>query len=180
MDFPGSVVTPTHIHTFGIYSGMNDQVNANGDGAMVNMNWPSANRALYYPISLRFPYLVNRVFWINGSTAGGNTDFGIYTHAGVRLYSTGSTAQSGTDVIQYVTPTSPFTLAPGRYLFAIAFSATSSVTYGTTTAGNAVMMRLAGFLQQSSALPLPATATFAAVGSSAIAFCGVTRTSTGY
>jgi hypothetical protein len=95
----------------------------------------------------------------NGATATGNFDVGIYDDQGNRLVSLGSTAQSGTTAWQ-VNSIGPITLDPGNYYKALVFSSASS-TVLTLITGNATMARMAGVLQQTSALPLPATATFA-------------------
>lgn len=179
MDFPGNVVTPTHLHTWDLGAATTAARGA-ATTTPILIAWPSTNLAIYTPVVVRYPYPVNRVFWVNGTATSSNMDFGIYTPGGTRIYSTGSTAQSGASAAQYVTPSTKFVLSPGQYFFALSVSSTTANTlYGTT---NPVIdyMRMSGFVQQASAVPLPATATFAAVANSAIPYCGVTRTTTGY
>jgi len=142
-------------------------------------SWSSANLAYYYPFWLPCQYTVRRVFWGNGSTVTGNKDFGIYTADGTLLYSTGSTGESGASAIQYVTPTA-FVLSPGRYYMAVSCSATTN--HGWILPGSSLARTaLAGGLVQASALPLPATATFATMsGNSGILLCGITQTASGF
>lgn len=138
-----------------------------------------ANYAVYMPFVIRDPYPVNRVFWVNGSTiTTSNADFGIYTPDGTRIYSTGSTALSGVSVPQFVSPGTPFILAPGRYYFAYVCDNTTSRSVGWTP--TVARQRTAGLLSQATALPLPATATFAAPSQAVVPFIGVTRTTTGF
>lgn len=145
-----------------------------------SVSWGTANMARYYPFKLPWPYEVKRVFWGNG-TANGNMDFGIYSIDGERIYSTGSTAQSGagTSTLQYVTPGTSFTLAAGSYIFGINNDGTTNRGWGLTTIVNSVKM--GGVYQQAlGAVTLPASATFASAAAGMLALCGITRTSTGF
>ena len=108
-------------------------------------------------------------------------DLGIYTADGSRIYSTGSTAQSGASAAQFVSPTKVILLSPGRYYLALACDSVTANRGGqAATTTTAVAGRLAGILQQASALPLPATATFAAMSSAFTPYFGITRTPTGF
>lgn len=122
---------------------------------------------------------MKRVFVVNGSVGAANFDFGIYTPSGTRIYSTGSTAQSGTSAPQFVTPGTPFVLAAGRYYFAYTNDGTTNVAWGNVVA-TAATGAIGGLLSQATALPLPATATFATYGTPGLAFCGITRTPSGF
>lgn len=139
--------------------------------------WPVANLAVFVPMLLPWPYPVRRVFWVNGSTIGSNVDFGIYSADGRRIYSTGSTAQAGTSTLQFVTPGTEFLLSPGAYFFAWACSGTTNRSYGG--ANGAAGLRQSGVLQQSTALPLPATWTPELLAAVAYPLCGITRTLSG-
>jgi hypothetical protein len=180
-DFPAQAVLPLFVHTMSRW-GTNTDVRGHLAGtSAASFAWPSADLAAYCPVVIPWPFPVNRVFWYNGSTATSNVDFGIYTMGGSRIYSTGSTAQSGAgaSVPQFVTPSTPFILYPGRYYFALTCSGTTNRITGISTV-DTTTGRFAGMLQQASALPLPATATFAAWASSGMPLCGVTRTPSGF
>lgn len=139
-----------------------------------------ANQAVYLPVFIPWEYQVKRVWWCNGSViTTTNADFGIYTPSGARIYSTGSTALSGTSVPQYVTPSTPFVLPAGMYYFAYTCSGTTNRAFGTAVA-TAASGALCGMLSQASALPLPATATFATYVTPGLVYCGITRTESGY
>lgn len=139
-----------------------------------------ANQAVYMPVSIPWAYPVRRVFWLNGSTiTTSNADFGIYTASGKRIYSTGSTALSGTTVPQYVTPGTPFILPAGAYYFAYVCDNTTSRSYGNVISTNA-RGAMAGMLSQATALPLPASATFATYATPGLPVCGITRTPSGF
>jgi hypothetical protein len=131
------------------------------------------------PVTLPWPYPVNRVFWANGTTVTSNVDFGIYTPSGTRIYSTGSTAQSGASAPQFVTPTTPFILSPGRYLFAVNCDGTTNRLAGFLP--TAVAAALSGMLTQAvGAVTLPNPATFATFSNVGIVLCGITRTPSGF
>jgi hypothetical protein len=151
--------------------------------APASSTWPVANQAYFIPLTLPWPYPVVRLWWFNGSAVTStNMDIGIYTLDGIRLYSSGSTAESGVSAPQFVVPTSPILLTPGRYYMALACSTTTANCGGDgTTSMTVIAGRLCGMLQQASALPLPPVATFAAMATNAfIPFFGITRTPTGF
>lgn len=139
-----------------------------------------ADLAVFVPVYIPYPYPVNRVFWANGSTiTASNAEFGIYTRAGKRIYSTGAVALAGASVPQFVTPATPFVLAPGAYYFAYMCSGTTSRHYGTSTL-TANILKSIGVLQQAAANPLPDPAVFATPANALYPFCGVTRTMSGF
>jgi hypothetical protein len=175
-DWPNQATTPLFIHPWTRY-GPGHAVATEGSPGASTITWV-ANQAVYMPFYIPWEYNVRRVFWGNGSVGGANVDFGIYWPNGNKRYSTGSQAQSGTNVVQYLTPSTPFTLAPGSYYFGFACSGTTNTCYGNvvTTAGNGA---IAGLLSQASAFALPDPATFATYGTPGMPFCGVTRTAAG-
>lgn len=164
MDFPGvfpvrpclSWISP---ESLGVNKTPGYSVGQPGTGT-----WSSANRAIYMPLMLRAPFLVQKVWWANGTTVSGNCDVGLYTEGGVRLFSSGSTAQATVSVIQSVALSTPFLLTPGRYYLAMAMdNATGHIirmTFGAT--GYAKEF---GCAEQATAFVLPATATFATIAS---------------
>lgn len=172
-----SQVEPLFISSLGPQSAV-VKVSRTGTVNPASITWV-ANQAVFIPVTLPFPYPVRRVFWGVGSAGGGNVDFGIYNFEGTRLFSTGSTAQSGTSTLQYVDVTD-FLLTPGVYYFGYAASGTTNVSNGSTVA-TATFQRMAGILQQASALPLPATMASAGAATQAIyPLCGITRTASGF
>lgn len=121
--------------------------------------YPSANLATYVPFSISRTTIVIELWTANGNAAAGNIDIGIYSVDGTRLVSTGSTAMAGTSVLQGVSIT-PLTLGPGQYYLAMVCSSTSG-HFLSLQAISAYKIRALGVYQQASALPLPASATFA-------------------
>lgn len=178
-DFPNLPPLPFSVSTFSRFSGMGIGSSILGLSISVaSITWPSANLAFYIPVSLPWPYPVRRVWWINGSSVTTvNMDFGIYTHAGTLIYSTGSTAEVGASAVQYVTPTE-FLLSPGRYYFALACSSGTANRGGQGSTATAIAPNLAlvGMLQEASALPLPATMTPVTIANVCMPICGITRT----
>ncbi len=171
--------TPLFVHTNSRWSVLPEIFKtANLSSFAVSVTW-TANTAIYVPVSIPWAYPVNRVFWINGSVVTtSNADFGIYSPGGTRIYSTGSTTQSGASSVQYVTPSSPFILPAGVYYFAWTSSGTTNRAFGL--ACSAVNGRQCGLVQQATALPLPATATFATYANIGVPTIGITRTTSGF
>jgi hypothetical protein len=140
--------------------------------------WPSANLALYVPISHPFAYPVKRVFVVNGTTATGNWDLGLFSALTLtKLYSTGAVAQSGTSALQYSTVN--WLVQPGEYYLALSLSSGSGTTF-RTTAATSTRMGMIGCLQQATAHPLPSTLTPAAVANAYWPMFGLTRTTAGF
>lgn len=177
-DFPSGQPTPSFINSWTRYMGGLSARNFSG-GIVASAAWPAANQACYIPFKLPWPYVVRRLFWVNGSSVNSNADIGIYTSGGAKLYSSGSTAQSGASVPQYVTPASPLLLLPDLYFLGLSFSGTTNKAF-MDTAITAILGRFLGMYQQASALPLPATATFASWNSIGRPLCGITRISSGF
>lgn len=131
----------------------------------------TAGRAAYYPILVPTTCIIRRLWWANGSTVSAtyNVDVGVYADSGyapgVRLVSTGSTAQGTASQIQFVDVTD-VTLPPGRYWLAIVCSSTSASFFRAVLSSNA--FNAAMRLDETSALPLPATATATEAASGAL------------
>lgn len=138
-----------------------------------------ANLAIYVPVTFPVPYPVRRMFWCNGTTADANVDVGVYTTGGTRLYSSGSTAQSGTSSLQYVSLSSELVLHGRCYLAFACSSASASRTVGLSGGGTS-LLRLAGVLQESSAFPLPSSWTPEAISNDKYPFVGVTHYASGF
>jgi len=179
-DFPLRQASPLHLTAIASRYGIGSELRiAMGGGTPGALTW-TANQAVYMPVSIPWPYLVARVFWVNGSTiTSTSADFGIYTASGAKIYSTGSTAMAGASSIQYVTPGTPFILDAGSYFFAWACNNTTNRAHGLAIATPATAA-LCGCLSQTSAFALPATATFATFGAPGVVVCGITRTASGF
>lgn len=173
-DFPGATVaTPPVVNTYSLNAAAGSMALSTGNPSAIT--WV-ANLAIYVPVLIPWPYTVNRVWWGNGSTVTTtNVDFGIYGGDGSRIYSTGSTAQSGTSTIQMVTPTT-FQLSAGAYYFAWSCNNTTNRGQGQGIAINT--LRLGGVLQEASAFPLPSVMTGVAVSNALYPLCGVSRVTT--
>lgn len=124
--------------------------------------YPAINDALFVPFISRQSILVTRLFCINGATASGNVDVGIYSETGTRIVSSGSTAQSGTSVAQFFNVTDT-PLGPGRYYMAVAMDTIGGTLFRANS--TVVVLQMAGVAKQATAFPLPATATIATVTS---------------
>lgn len=122
--------------------------------------WPAADAAHFYPILIPFACVVRRVWWANGATvsASYNIDCGIYADAGykpgAKIVSSGSTAQGTAANVQFADVTDT-ALAPGLYWLALVCSSASATIQRISTNTNA---DAAFKFVQTSALPLPATA----------------------
>lgn len=177
-DFTQPIHLPLFITSISRFSCWWDAGEAFGPSGGSN-NWPSSNFGVYIPFSIPFNYPVKRIFWANGATTSGTRDVGIYSaDSGTKLYSTGSTAASGTNVLQYVTVSPDLILTPGRYYFGFSNSATTGQFWGFSP--GLQLLRIIGLLQQTSVLPLPTTMTPISVTSLAYPIVGITRTASGF
>lgn len=135
-----------------------------GTGNPAGVAWPAANQAIYIPFVIYEPTVIKTLYTYNGGAVSGNADVGIYSEDGTRLTSTGSTALSGANT-QQVYNIDDITLGPGRYYIALALNGTSSSIYFTTGLPRQHQMKMAGVKTETSAFPLPATATFSVYSS---------------
>lgn len=156
-----------------IFPGMRQSLGTvlNGMGLGLGaIGWSSANKAIYIPFQVSEIFIVDNMYTINGGTVSGNIDVGIYEHGGTRLVSSGSTAQAGASSIQEFNVTNT-TLNPGLYYFAVAVSNTTATLEMWTP--TAAISRSLGVMEETSAFPLPSTATFASIsGTSRFPFVG--------
>ena len=137
--------------------------------------WPSANLAIYAPFYLIAPFTIQQFFWLNGITISGNVDMGVFDHAGRKIASTGSTLQAGASAIQSVSIT-PVTLGSGLFFLGLAVDNVTATVFGVP-AGNIGFTVAVGVLQQATAFPLPALATFASPTFDFVPSCGITTRS---
>jgi len=159
--------SPVHLLStiMGDASGFQTALN-NGTG----YNWGTANLALYIPVNIPGTITVNRLWWFNGNAVAGGTDVGIYDINGNRLVSATGTTNSGVSTPQTVTPASIITLQPGTYYIALACDNTTQKFVGLQTSQTSYIGPAVGLGYQSSAYPLPATATISSITGTAIPY----------
>lgn len=127
-------------------------------GAAGNAAWQTANFALFYPWRVESPLTIVKGLTINGSTASGNIDIGVYDSEFNRIVSAGGAAQAGTSTIQEfdITDTD---IMPGQYWMAIALSSTSGTMIRTIAGTDEISLAGAPILGMAAAYPLPSVAT---------------------
>lgn len=130
-------------------------IQSSGSAYTAGTNWGVANRAVYCLILIPHGVTITALWWINGTLASGNVDTGIYdalTHK--KVITTGSTARSGTNVLQSVTLTNSVFLRPGMYYLAHnSDTSTNSRTVATFFTVSDMTILAAGI--ETSAFPLP-------------------------
>lgn len=118
----------------------------------------ATNTANFISVYVSDPIIVYGIEFVQGAGSGGNVDVGIYSSnsanngPGLRLASSGSTANPGQSATHTINFTAQVDLLPGVYWLAMAWdNTTPTVTrYGTDS--------YIGIANQTSAFPLPATA----------------------
>lgn len=166
----GSSVMPVLFGTESVIS-LGSEIAASAATRDASFTWPAANRRIYVPITITEDCTVVKVWWVNGAAVSGNVDFTLYTEAGVRTAITsGSTAQSGTTVIQEVN-TADTALTAGRYYMSIALDNATGRISGYTPAIETV--KSWGVAQEASAFTAPATATLAAAATAYVPTIGM-------
>lgn len=135
--------------------------------------WPAANRGYFVPFELPSPRYVTQIAWVNGGTASGNVDAGIYDLSGNRLASGGGTAQTGTNAIQAVDITDLY-LDPGVYYMALSMDGTAGTITRNTAPNNTIQTTTHGLRQVATVYPLPSTVTLANPTTVLVPFMGVT------
>lgn len=121
-----------------------------------------ANQALLLEFRPHRDVSVSSLIWFTGATVSGNYDIGIYTAAGVRLWSKGSTAwpTASTRVVETVTPTA--LTAGTRYFLALAGDNATGLFRGLVESFVDQIKSVTGeYLSRSvsSSFPLPSTLT---------------------
>lgn len=89
---------------------MNNAAHANGA-------WFSANDPLALPFCLPHGGVIKQLGWLNGSTAAGGVDLGVYDLSWNRRISTGAQTATGNVEWQWI-DVADTALAPGRYYLA--------------------------------------------------------------
>lgn len=181
-DFPqsGGIATPTHLPSISQFSGAYSAQAIVETATIASMASPGEKVAAFIPCFLPWPYPVARAFWVNGSAAGGNVDVGAYTKEGTRIFSTGATAATGNNEIQYVDVTDLLLPAGLFYMAIVNDSATTANRLFGLSNITANPGRMGGLVQMAAASPLPSTATFAAWATSGLPIFGFTKTASGF
>lgn len=132
-----------------------------GGTAATGANPFAANEMLAFPFVLTSLTRIEKVFWVNGSSASSNCSIAIYNADYVLLNQTASTAQSGASAPQPIALATK--LSPGLYYCALAHdSATTNrlFRWSITTTGAGFWKMMGCWRQASITLgSLPATAT---------------------
>jgi hypothetical protein len=147
---------PAHWHSIDTYSSSIFPANEN---AQTGDSWPSVNMAIYVPYLVQARGTVRKLWYYSTSTGGGNIDIGLYDATGTRLASSGSTAKSLTSA-PVVLDVTDVVIGPGIYYVALVASSATSNNFWAWLP-SAPMAAAIGVYTEASALPLPATATFA-------------------
>lgn len=151
-----------------------------GPSAPSSGTFPSANRALYFPIIVPVQTTLSRFFWLNGATAStNNVQMGLYLDDGTAgapgssfLLGT-STLAAGASVCQFDNVTDTI-VPPGRYWLALWCNGTTTTFLRNTGLG---MRSTVMFDEDSLTGGLPATATPTQLGNVYFAVCGFTTVS---
>lgn len=135
----------------------------------------TANKAYYVPIRFPASVTVRRMWYCVGATGGtNNIQLGIYTEAGSQLVATASTLVGTAANLVHLDVTDT-TLAPGSYYLAVALNGITATIL--RWAPNIATLRLTGQLEQATAFPLPATATFVTPSATVVVpYIGITTT----
>lgn len=141
--------------------------------AVANVQWPTANVALYMPVVIPEAGYATKLWWaVSNGAGGGNMDIGIYDESYNRLVSSGSTAigtSQGTTVVD-ITDT---LLQPGRYYVGLASDTSSGTSTLIGFAPAAGICQALGVIRQTSAFALPSTATPVITTHAALPTCGI-------
>lgn len=136
---------PLHITSVGRFSDQIDTQMFQVGPSWLSLPWAANNRAQYAPISVPSRFTVARFLVANGGNATGNVDVGLYSITGNLLISTGTTARSGTNVVQYIGVTDQ-SFPAGQYYLALVGSSTTGQYMATLN--NSAFVRVCGWLQE--------------------------------
>lgn len=161
---------PQHILSIGRYSAVSNQPSFDTIAA-TNAGWPLANRAIYVPIVVPEAFTIARFFSVNASVTG-NDDVGLYSSAGVKQLSTGSSARTNACNYYDVADTA---FAAGAYYLALAHDNTGQ-HYAVTQSLD--VTRLEGVLMEAAAFPLPVNMTPVTIATAYVPVFGFTQSGT--
>lgn len=173
MDFPTALGHPNHVSVSSTdNTTLVGQAALTQNGTVSAAVWPSANAAIYVPFIVEIPFRASNAA-VRVSVSAGNLDMGVYDEGGNALVTKGSiaVAAAGLQVVDFTASISQGSadplLGPGTYYFAMACSSATASFFrlANVSIGN---LRVCGCRWQATALPLPATATFAVMNA---AYC---------
>lgn len=153
------------------YCAVGEDLPAFSTASEISSTYPAANRAIAYPFVIADYFLVQKVWWCNGTTATTDSaDVAVYTEAGVRLVSGGGTLIATANVVQEKDVTDTL-LPPGRYWCAYAQNGVTATPICLTTP--VALLRAAGVAQMATAYVLPDPFVPAAAASAILPLCGI-------
>lgn len=133
-------------------------------GSAASGTWPAAGLVIFIPFTIDRNATIKRIVTLNGTTAAGSADVGVFDTAGNLIVNKGPTTQTGTSTLQAFDITDT-TLSPGNYFIA-AISNTATATFNRWAPSGAVVCEAFGVKQMDNsggtAATLPTSATFAA------------------
>lgn len=134
--------------------------------------YPATNRALGYPFEIADYMLVQKVWWVNGTTATTDSaDVAVYSEAGTTLLvSGGSTAIATANVVQEKDCTDTL-LQPGRYW--CVYNQNGVTATPMMSAAPVALVRAMGWAQFAGAVPLGSTFTPAAIAAVNVPLFGI-------
>lgn len=141
--------------------------------------WPTANTAFFYPVKLSQARTYTKAWWLNGATAAGNVDVGIYTISGAtatRVVASTAVAQSGVSAMQVAGTFATTTIGPGVYWLAMACSLATATVWRANPSG--LLPRGCGCFQAATSHPLPSSATVVAFSASLVPVFGFAELAT--
>jgi len=163
------------LHGFGPYGirGHSQQL-----GWTNNVVWtPGANVAIYLPLIVPDTFPVAGIAIHNGSNLTGNVCLGIYSEAGTRLATTGTTARATASSLQFIALS--VTLTRGRYFLAGVASEAALGTYLRIAPGSVALTRILQVRQETlGSTVLPATMTPVAVATAFVPSILVSQSAT--
>lgn len=123
--------------------------------------WPTANKAFYFSVEVPLPITIDRMFYIAGGAGTGNIDIAVFNGDTLaKIVSTGATAGVATEGMQKISITET-DLNPGVYLLGMSIDSNTFTIH--RTAAGATTNPFWG-RSETSAHPLPSTATLSAAG----------------
>lgn len=149
---------PLHITSIGRWNAFAAIASFQLSANFANSAWPAANRAVYVPVALHARFTVARFMVCNAGAVAGDLDIGLYNFAGSRLISTGTTAQSGTNAVQYVDVTNQ-SFPAGNYWLALVLGDTGGRVSTSTTGAGGFEPFWGATLENLGSTVLPATMT---------------------
>jgi hypothetical protein len=149
-----------------------EELNAYVTTALTSSAYPAASRVLAYQFEIAAMFLVQKTWWINGTTATTDTaDVGVYNEAGTTLIVHAGAAIATANVVQEGDPTDTL-LTPGRYWCAYIQGGTTATPMAALL--NVTTIRMAGCAQMAGAgSTLGATFTPAAMASAVFPIFGI-------